>query len=147
MSSASARTGEDTPFSSATAAATRPSSFSHSAGCACFVPCNAMAQAAAFELPMAYTFAPRLAAWRIRCANRGWSLRKWLPTTNARSITDKEAMLRPSQRAPAGTLCSAWRSLKSMLSEPSPRTSAFARYSSSTVLCGLASNPIELAPC
>ena len=65
---------------------------------------------------MLWILAPRRAAWRSRCANNGWSLRRNEPTTSTRCISDSEAMDVPSQRAtgllPAsacGRAKSAWR--------------------------------------
>ena len=46
----------------------------------------------------ACTWAPRRAAWRMRWASNGWSLRKLLPTTNTRSRVDKDATEVPNQR-------------------------------------------------
>ena len=48
------------------------------------------------------TLAPFLAAWRMRCAKSGWSLRRNEPTTRTRCSSESEAIERPSQRiAPA----------------------------------------------
>jgi hypothetical protein len=48
---------------------------------------------------MAFTAAPRRTAWRMRCANSGWSLRRFEPTTSTRCRLDSDAIRMPSQRA------------------------------------------------
>src|SRR5664279_3102181 len=49
------------------------------------------------------TLAPFLAAWRMRCANSGWSLRRNEPITSTRCKSFSEAIERPSQRIGAPT--------------------------------------------
>ena len=95
------------------------------------------------------TLPPRRAAWRMRGANSGWSLRRNEPITNTRSSDDSAAIGMPSQRArPSGARLpkSLWRRRWSMFSLPRPRTSLASRCSSSSVLCGEPSAPMLGAP-
>ncbi len=139
-------TGAATPFSAAMAAATSASAVLQLAAGASLVRTFGIAQSFATEL-IAFTAHPWRAACRIRCANKGWSLRRFEPTTNTDCSVLRDAMDVPSQRTPSALPNSAWRSRWSMLSLPNPRTSAPARNNSSTVLCGLTSAPMLWAPC
>ena len=53
--------------------------------------------------------APLRTAWRMRCANSGWSLRRFEPTTKARCSCVSEAIEVPSQRMPSKAVNSALR--------------------------------------
>ncbi len=96
------------------------------------------------------TCAPFFAACRNRCATSGWSLRRKLPTTSARSTRPRSAIGMPRNGAPArwpSSRKSAWRSRKSTLSLPRPRTRRAASAISSSVECGDTSAPTAVGPC
>ncbi len=148
---ASRACGAAMPFSAAMAEASTANSSSQASKPAVRTCANGMAQASGecSSRPdtTALTCAPLRTDWRMRCANRGWSLRRLEPITSTRCRSDSEAMEVPSQRTPGAAPNSARRSRWSMFSLPRPRTRAPARASSSSVLCGLTSAPMDEAPC
>ena len=142
--------GSAAPLAAAMADATSANWLNQPAGSPSSVLATGSAQASADDNSvletMTLTAQPLRAAWRMRWANSGWSLRRFEPTISTRCNSDKEAMEVPSQRTDPAGANSALRRRWSMLSLPRPRISSPARYSSSTVLCGLANVPMLLAP-
>ena len=139
-------TGDSTPLSAATAAATSASACTQVLASDSRALAIGIAQSSATK-PIAFTAQPLRAACRIRCANRGWSLRRLDPTTNTRCNSDKDAIEVPRYRTPSDAGNSALRKRQSTFSLPRPRMKALARDSSSSVLCGLSKAPMLWAPC
>jgi hypothetical protein len=149
-----------TPAIGAAAPVLAPMAVARSAS-ACSQPLGAMLVSEAIAISqsscaalMLCTFAPLRVAWRMRCANSGWSLRRNEPTTNTRCSFDRDAIEVPSHRTeaepPAIELApepnSAWRVRWSMFSLPRQRTSLASRCNSSTVLCAEPSAPMLAGP-
>ena len=123
--------GAATPFSAAITAATSARACAQPEAPVTMLALTGMAQASALAScaleAIALTCAPWRAAWRTRCANSGWSLRKLEPTTSTRCSVDSEAMLVPSHCTPCAAANSARRKRASTLSEPRPRSRLPAR--------------------
>ena len=105
--------GSAAPLAAAMAAARSANWLNQPAGSLSSVLATGRAQASADANSaletMALTAQPLRAAWRMRWANSGWSLRKFEPTTSTRCKSDKEAMEVPSQRTEAADVNSALR--------------------------------------
>ena len=88
------------------------------------------------------------AAWRRRCANSGWSLRRNEPMTSARCSCDSEAIEVPSQRDALDGCRSRRGAGGGRCSRCRGRAPAWpAGAAPRRVLCGLTSAPMLCAPC